>query len=168
MPESHTAQAQSPIKHIVYILKENHTFDSYFGTFPGVNGATTGQVKVNGVDQTIPLNPGQNVPGLFCHEWTCAHTDDDNGAMDAFNLGDPNHCGAPTYACYQYGGQALIPNYWTWAQDYVLDDNAWSSLMGASFPNHMFTVAVAPGRTFPIAPSTTPAGAIPRPAGAAM
>lgn len=27
-----------PIKHIVIIFKENHTFDNYFGTFPGANG----------------------------------------------------------------------------------------------------------------------------------
>ena len=28
----------NPIEHIVIIVKENHTFDNYFGTFPGVNG----------------------------------------------------------------------------------------------------------------------------------
>ena len=32
------------IEHIVYIVKENRSFDSYFGTFPGANGATTGDV----------------------------------------------------------------------------------------------------------------------------
>src|SRR5437588_10991227 len=92
------AHAQSSVQHIIYVLKENHTFDSYFGAFPGVNGATTGLVKVNGVDKTIPLNPGQNVPGLFCHEWSCAHTDYDSGAMDAFNLGDSKNCGSTPYA----------------------------------------------------------------------
>lgn len=30
-----------PIKHIVIIFKENHAFDTYFGTFPGVNGDAT-------------------------------------------------------------------------------------------------------------------------------
>jgi phospholipase C len=28
-----------PIEHVVIIVKENHTFDNYFGTFPGANGA---------------------------------------------------------------------------------------------------------------------------------
>ncbi len=32
--------ASSPITHVVIIVKENHTFDNYFGTFPGANGAT--------------------------------------------------------------------------------------------------------------------------------
>src|SRR5207302_6241326 len=27
------------VKHVVIILKENHTFDNYFGTFPGANGS---------------------------------------------------------------------------------------------------------------------------------
>src|SRR5260370_28997623 len=30
----------NPIDHVVIIVKETHTFDNYFGTFPGVNGAT--------------------------------------------------------------------------------------------------------------------------------
>ncbi len=30
----------NPIEHVVIIVKENHTFDNYFGTFPGANGAT--------------------------------------------------------------------------------------------------------------------------------
>ena len=34
-------QASKPIKHIVIMVKENRTFDSMFGTFPGANGATT-------------------------------------------------------------------------------------------------------------------------------
>jgi phospholipase C len=31
--------SSSPIKHVVLIIKENHCFDNYFGTFPGANGA---------------------------------------------------------------------------------------------------------------------------------
>ena len=31
---------ESPIQHVVIIVKENHTFDNYFGAFPGANGVT--------------------------------------------------------------------------------------------------------------------------------
>ena len=160
-PRTRALHAQGPVQHIIYVLKENHTFDSYFGNFPGVNGATTGLVKVKGVDQTIPLNPGQDVPALFCHEPSCARIDYDGGAMDAFNLGAPKICGSPPYACYQYGGQPLIPNYWTWAQDYLLNDNAWSSLMGPSFPNHMYTVAGGSGPDIPHSAIANPSGGWP-------
>lgn len=31
-------QPHNPIDHVVIIVKENHTFDNYFGSLPGVNG----------------------------------------------------------------------------------------------------------------------------------
>jgi phospholipase C len=31
----------NPVDHVVMIVKENHTFDNYFGTFPGANGDAT-------------------------------------------------------------------------------------------------------------------------------
>ena len=34
-------QPHNPIEHVVIIVKENHTFDNYFGTLPGVNGDPT-------------------------------------------------------------------------------------------------------------------------------
>jgi phospholipase C len=40
------------IKHIVFIVKENRTFDNYFGTFPGANGATSGMISTG---EVIPL-----------------------------------------------------------------------------------------------------------------
>ncbi len=33
-------QPHNPIDHVVIIVKENHAFDNYFGTFPGAIGAT--------------------------------------------------------------------------------------------------------------------------------
>lgn len=147
IPATHqtSAKAQSPIQHIVFMMKENRTFDSYFGSFPGVNGATTGLVKVNGQQERIPLSAGQDVPADFCHKVPCAQIDADGGQMNAFNLGDPITCSAPAFACYQDGGQALIPNYWQYAQNYVLDDNAFSSMDGPSFPNHLYSLAAASG-----------------------
>ena len=37
--ESPASSAQSgPIQHVIIIMEENHTFDNYFGAFPGANG----------------------------------------------------------------------------------------------------------------------------------
>src|SRR5260370_25545004 len=41
--------------------------------------------------------------------------------------------------------QSDIPNYWTYAQNFVLGDNMFSSLMGPSFPNHLYTIAAQSG-----------------------
>ena len=40
------------IKHIVFIVKENRTFDNYFGTFPGADGVTSGTISTG---EVIPL-----------------------------------------------------------------------------------------------------------------
>src|SRR5436190_8949881 len=93
------ASGTTPIQHIVFIIKENHSFDNYFGRFPGVNGATTGLAKVNGVQQTITLSPIIDQPDDYCHVWKCHIKDVDNGTMDGFNLSKP--CKVAPYGCYQ-------------------------------------------------------------------
>lgn len=143
---SRSAHALSPIQHIVVIVKENHTFDNYFGSYPGANGATTGVVRVKGTDITIPLNAFQNTPPNYNHEWAGAHKAYDGGKMDVFNTGA---CINPPYPCYQVAQRSDLPNYWSYADNFVLSDNAWSSLMGASFPNHLMTLAGATGPDIP-------------------
>ncbi len=32
------ATTQTKIEHVVFIIQENHSFDNYFGTYPGANG----------------------------------------------------------------------------------------------------------------------------------
>lgn len=153
-----SARAQMPIKHIVFMIKENHSFDNYFGVFPGANGALSGLIKVNGVERRIPLNPAVDQPQGYCHEFPCAKVDYDQGKMDAFNLGSIANCNTPPYECYQVGSQRFIPNYWKLAQTYVLGDDAFSSLRGISFPNHLFTVAAAAGPTIPQSVIENPTG----------
>src|SRR5712692_3450408 len=43
------------IQHIVFIVKENRTFDNYFGTFPGADGATTGMIHTRSEEHTSEL-----------------------------------------------------------------------------------------------------------------
>ena len=43
MTSKKPAAAVTPIQHVVIITKENHTFDNYFGTFPGATGVTLPQ-----------------------------------------------------------------------------------------------------------------------------
>jgi phospholipase C len=41
------ALARTKIDHIVFLIKENRTFDNYFGQFPGADGATTGKTAAS-------------------------------------------------------------------------------------------------------------------------
>jgi phospholipase C len=149
-------QATTPVSHIVFIVQENHTFDSLFGLFPGANGTSTGVIKVNGQDQTIPLNAMKDSETNFSHAWNAAHEDADHGKMDAFNLGEGHgassnratgNCNIAPYPCYVEANQSLIPNYWAYAQHYLLSDNTYSSEESASFDNHLYTVAAGSGPT---------------------
>ena len=50
--------ASDLVKHVVIIVKENHTFDNYFGRFPGVNGAQFPQAG----DPTPESSPYEPLP----------------------------------------------------------------------------------------------------------
>ena len=63
VPENFTA-----IRHTVFLINENHTFDNYFGTFPGADGTTTGLLSTG---QSIPLSPmpDRYPAGNLCNGW---------------------------------------------------------------------------------------------------
>ena len=43
-------QAQAAITHVIFIVQENRSFDTYFGTYPGADGLN--------LRTCIPLDPG--------------------------------------------------------------------------------------------------------------
>ena len=131
------------IQHFVFLVKENRSFDHYFGTYPGANGATTGKISTG---QVIPLaHMPDAFPRDFCHDWDCTLNDVDGGRMDKFDV----TTGSPLFACNVNGDylcftqatQADIPNYFAYAGAFTLADNMFSSMHGTSYPNHMYTVA---------------------------
>jgi len=125
------AQSLQQVQHIVFIIKENHTYDNYFGQFPGGNGAITGVLR----GKTIPLKHAGPLFKDICHSRRCAWQAYDFGKMDKFVFGDA--AGLPSYQQY---AQSDIPGYWQLASEYVLADNFYSSVLGPSFPNHLMTV----------------------------
>jgi len=139
--------APGQIQHIVFLVKENRTYDCYFGRFPRGNGATTGHLSDGGVTALGDL-PDVAVDGD--HSWTGALKAMNGGAMNQFDtiggrlLPDGGACawGPCNMVAAQ---QAALPNYWSIAQNYVLGDNFFSSLHGPSFPNHLFTIAAQSG-----------------------
>jgi phospholipase C len=128
----------TPIQHIIFIIKENRSFDSYFGTFPGANGATSGATSIG---QTIPLSHLPDItPNDPGHGWPEALTSMDDGKMDQFDIIDGGNVNG-AYNSYQQFQQADIPNYFSYAYNFVLSDNTFSSMHGGSFPQHLYSVA---------------------------
>jgi len=97
----------SNLKHIVFIVKENRTFDNYFGQFPGANGTTKGTLSTG---QVITLGHTPDImPYDLGHGWQDAHTAINGGAMNQFDLvSDGNKNGQ--FLGYTQFTSADIPN----------------------------------------------------------
>jgi phospholipase C len=132
-----SAQMDTPIKHVVILLKENRSFDEYFGKFPGANGATQGK---DSKGQVITLGPTPDkLPYDLGHGWPETHTAIDNGKMDKFDLVSNGNVNGVMMG-YTQMDQSSIPNYWSYAQYFALGDAMFSSLAGPSFGNHLYTI----------------------------
>ena len=141
-------QPTTPIQHLVVLMQENHTFDNYFGTYPGADGMPAGT--------TMPVDPGNPKAGYvtpwhignstitdLSHSAATFHAQYDNGKMDGFvsALNARNQNGK--LAMGYYDGTD-IPYYWNLADNYVLFDQFFSSAQDGSFANHLFWVAAVP------------------------
>jgi phospholipase C len=142
-PSARTLNAyRTKIQHIVFIIKENRTFDTYFGTFPGADGATSGIISSG---QRIPLRHAPDrMPRDIGHDWEDARRAIDDGRMDRFDLVREGNVGNDFLSMSQFI-DADIPNYWNYAEHFALADHMFSSLAGPSFPNHLYTVASQAG-----------------------
>lgn len=117
----------TPIQHIIILEKKSRSFDHYFGTFPGANGATT-YVDSHGI--TRPLGHATDVQSDINHSGARQVKSIDGGKMDGF----------ATNGLVQFY-QNDIPNYWHYAQTFTLADNFFSMAKGPSFPNQLFLIA---------------------------
>ncbi|MDV3277225.1 MAG: alkaline phosphatase family protein [Nitrososphaerales archaeon] len=130
-----------PIQHVVIIVEENHTFDNYFGTYPGANGiaGATPQPSTNNSTTAKLVKPFMinttTIAHDLCHDWTCAHQAYDNGSMDGFVTASNSNLTMGHF------NPSLIPYYWDYASQFVLLDNFYTPVMTASLPNHLYLIA---------------------------
>ncbi len=136
--------AKFPVKTVIFLVKENRTFDIYFGKYPNANGATTGGICDGG---TVPLQPMLDISSPdISHAWDAAVTSYNDGKMNCFDqITKATYLDGGSPLGYQVANQVDIPNYWALAHDFVLGDNFYSSLHGPSFPNHLYTIAAQSG-----------------------
>ena len=149
------------IQHVVMIMQENRSFDSYFGTYPGADGIP----MQNGVPTVSVYDPltGQYVKPYLTtanltvggpHQYPNAVADINGGAMNGFigqaQKGGKAPCLTPNDpVCtipgetdvmgYHDGGD--IPNYWSYAQHFVLQDHMFEPNLSWSLPQHLFMVS---------------------------
>ncbi|HET9724781.1 MAG TPA: alkaline phosphatase family protein [Actinomycetota bacterium] len=136
--DASSVDTATPIKHVVFVIKENRTFDNMYGLFPGANGVSVG------MDQGEPrplLRAPDRLPTDIKHCYWCSLQAWNDGKMDGFATISK---AADRHAYVQYAPGDL-PNYWHWAREYVLGDNFFASAQGPSFPNHLYTIAAQSG-----------------------
>jgi phospholipase C len=161
------------IQHVVVIMQENRSFDSYFGTFPGANG--------------IPMSNGQPTACVpdpqtgTCQRPYVDHTDDngggphgapearadiDGGKMDGFvaralkstkgcaELQSPTCNHGTSVDVMGYHDAREIPNYWAYAENYVLADHFFEPVASWSLPDHLYMVSAWSALCSSTAPSS--------------
>jgi phospholipase C len=148
-PSAQEAATTTPIKHFLFLMQENHSFDNYFGTYPGADGFPAGTcvpirvaapkgecVKPYRIDGSAISDLGHTA-AVFRAEYNRGAN---NGFVEAFaDEGDP------TRQAMGYYDAEDLPYYWNVADNYVLFDRFFTSAGGGSVWNHMYWVAGVPG-----------------------
>ncbi|MGO9874028.1 MAG: alkaline phosphatase family protein [Acidimicrobiia bacterium] len=148
---------------MIVIMQENRSFDSYFGTYPGadgiqmLHGVPTACVPDTGGRRCIrPFVDHADVNGGGPHQYANATADLNGGRMDGFVIQARNavqNCGFfADPACVAGSKRAAsdvmgyhtasdLPNYWTYAHDFVLQDHMFEPDTSWSLPAHLFLVS---------------------------
>ncbi len=150
------------IRHIVIIMQENRSFDSYFGTYPGADGIPMrhGKPTVCVPDPKSgacvrPYHDRSNADQGGPHEQVAMRTDINGGRMDGFireaeqgagTCFGPNDplCTNPQAqpdAVMGYHTAREIPNYWAYAKHFVLQDHMFEPVASWSLPSHLYMVS---------------------------
>ena len=149
-PSHGSSESKTPIEHIIVLMQENHTFDNYFGTYPGAEGIPAGTcMPVDPTDKANtecvePYHIGDRPIDDLDHSLGTFNTQYNKGKMDGFvyALSQRNQNGALAMGYYD---DRDLPYYWNLADEYVLFDHFFSSDHGGSFANHMFWVTAQYG-----------------------
>jgi phospholipase C len=158
-------QGIEKIRHVVIIMQENRSFDSYFGTYPEADGIPglaghPGALPcvrdprrhrcVHPYHDTSPLNAG----GPHGHANAVADINGHrmNGFIVQAEQGKARYCKVHTNSPYcsrhpkrpdvmGYHDRREIPNYWEYADNFVLQDHVFESDSSWSLPEHLYLVS---------------------------
>jgi phospholipase C len=133
----------TPIKHVVFVVQENRSFNNLFMGYPGATTASFGydssghKIKIKARSFKNSANPGHDSSAFFT---------DCNGAgklpgtkckMNGWNLEKYGLLDA----AYSHVPMSEVVPYWTLAHEYVLADRMFASNLDGSFVAHQYLVA---------------------------
>jgi phospholipase C len=138
----------SDIQHLVVIIQENHSFDSYFGNYctaaPGSAPTCTSgpacceRAPATEASGASPLLLDDAENGVYDpnHTYDCNLDEINGGAMDRFVVGQSQCANAKNFAVAALGGPA--GPYHDLAAAGALADNYFQPVVGASSSNDMY------------------------------
>ena len=158
--------ALGTLEHLIFIVQENRSFDHYFGTFPGADGLTFRDGRsTNCVPDPLLGHESCMYHETYltqiggAHDHPAAVADVNGGRMDGFirvlPTDNPNKCAGDRYQpkcrnqigpdgqpdVMSYHTEKEIPNYWAYAENFVLQDRMFGPTDSWTLPAHLFLVS---------------------------
>jgi phospholipase C len=150
-PQPDLAPELAPIEHVVWVMQENHSFDSYFGMLPhrvrsrrNVDGferlardgrPTVVQDDVNGQRfRAFPMANACQLRGAPGQNWVASHTAFDGGRLDGFVR-------ASGEVAVGYWDDRTLPYYYSLATHFPVCDRFFCSTLAQTHPNRVFAMA---------------------------
>ncbi|MEP7062052.1 MAG: alkaline phosphatase family protein [Betaproteobacteria bacterium] len=157
MPAASAPAKLADIDHIVILMKENRSFDHYFGTLAGVRGFDDGHALTLAGGRSVFHQPDADNPDGYVLPFRL-----DTRRTSAQRLQDLNHSWGPLHGCFNHGNMDQwvrvlrkvdgdagpltmgyharddLPYYYALADAFTVCDGYHASLFGPTFPNRYF------------------------------
>lgn len=145
-------QPKTPIKHVISLMQENHSFDNYFGTYPGADGIPAGACIPKSLAKprgacVKPYRIGNRATEDLNHSSDIFRAQYHGGRLDGFVAALARATGRQGTQTMGHYDDGDIPYYWNVADNYTLFDRFFTSAHGGSVSNHMFWVTGTNGNT---------------------
>lgn len=137
-----SAPATTPIDHVIVLMKENHGFDNYFGTYPGADGAPPNASLSNGAGGWVhPHWLNRTWTPDLPHSRAAMLEDYDGGKNDLFAAVAERLVPGLGNISVGYYDSRQLGYYWSLAANFTLADHYFSSVLGPTDPNRLYSIA---------------------------
>ncbi|MDE1857741.1 MAG: alkaline phosphatase family protein [Thaumarchaeota archaeon] len=133
----------TPIKHVVVVMMENHSFDNVFGLYPTMNRSQPGSMlsSIQAPDDVLGAPSGVQLAQVPNGTYSTANPvesvyslDWNNGKMDGFAA----NSGSQSMTYYSSWQLAVE---WDWAEQYAIADRYFASCICETNPNRLYSLA---------------------------
>jgi phospholipase C len=142
---------QIPIDHVLVLMQENRSFDSYFGqlTFEGQPRSSPEPLGASNPNPVDPDAPPIRVfhQTAYCevadlnHSWTGTHQEIAGRTMDGFTAANVDPADPTGSRAMGYYDSHDLPFYYALYSQFAMGDRYFASVPGPTFPNREYLLA---------------------------